>query len=80
MSSYCVTDDVLVFTKSPKVEDHIADLEKVLKRFEKIWHSSEGNKAQTRIAIHAVLGVIMTGMIPNPERQQRSKSWSILKR
>ena len=47
---------VLVFTKSPKVEDHIADLEKVLKRFEKFGIQVKGNKAQTRIAIHAVFG------------------------
>ena len=31
----CYADDVLVFTKSKKVEDHVADLEKVFIQFEK---------------------------------------------
>jgi hypothetical protein len=66
----CYADDVLVFTKSGKVEDHIRDLERVFQQFEKNGIKIKASKLKLGLTRMPFLGVIITGdgMIPNPEK------------
>ena len=66
----CYADDVLVFTKSERVEDHIADLERVFIQFEKYGIKIKASKLKIGLRLIPFLGVIITkyGMIPNPEK------------
>ncbi len=71
MSSCSATpDDVLVFTKSPKVEDHIADLERVFIQLDKYGLKIKASKMKVALTSMPFLGVVITkdGMIPNKEK------------
>ena len=66
----CYADDVLVFTKSPRVEDHIADLERVFKQLEKNGIKIKASKLKLGLKFMPFLGVVITkeGMIPDKEK------------
>ena len=69
-SVLCYADDVLIFTKSKRVEDHIADLDKVFMRFEKYGIKIKASKLKIGMQFMPFLGIIITreGMKPNPEK------------
>ena len=50
----CYADDVLAFIKSSKVEDHIADLEKVFQQLAEKRHQDHSIQAQVGSQDHAV--------------------------
>ena len=66
----CYADDVLIFTKSKRVEDHGRDLEKVFSQLEKYGIKIKASKLKIGLKHIPFLGVIITqnGMIPNPEK------------
>ena len=66
----CYADDVLVFTKSARVEDHIADLERVFKQLEKNGIKIKASKLKLGLKIMPFLGVVITkdGRIPDKEK------------
>ncbi len=66
----CYADDVLIFTKSLNVDDHIRDLEKVFIQFEKCGIKIKASKLKLGLKHMPFLGVIITkeGMIPNPDK------------
>ena len=66
----CYADDVLDFTKSSKVEDHIADLEKVFQQLDKNGIKIKVSKLKLGLKIMPFLGVVITrnGMIPDKEK------------
>ena len=69
-SVLCYADDVLVFTKSEKVDDHIRDLERVFVQFEKYGIKIKASKLKLGLKLMPFLGIIITkdGMKPNPEK------------
>ena len=66
----CYADDILIFTKSKNVDDHIRDIEKVFIQLEKHGIKIKASKLKIGLRFMAFLGVIITkdGMIPNPEK------------
>ena len=66
----CYADDILVFTKSENVEDHVRDLERVFMQFEKYGIRIMANKLKLGLRRMPFLGVVITeaGIIPNPEK------------
>ena len=66
----CYADDVLVFTKSSRVEDHITDLERVFKELEKRGIKIKASKLKLGLKLMPFLGVVITreGMIPDKEK------------
>ena len=65
----CYADDILVFTKSPRVDDHIADLEKVFIQLEKNGIKIKASKLKLGLKFMPFLGVVTKdmGMIPDKE-------------
>ena len=65
----CYADDVLVFTKSANVDDHIADLEKVFRQLEKNGIKIKAAKLKLGLKLMPFLGVVITreGMVPDKE-------------
>ena len=61
---------LLVFTKSARVEDHIADLEKVFHELQKNGIKMKASKLKLGLKIMPFLGVVITreGMIPDKEK------------
>jgi len=66
----CYADDVLVFTKSPKVEDHIRDIEKVFTQLDANGIKIKASKLKLGLKLMPFLGVVITkdGMIPDKEK------------
>jgi hypothetical protein len=64
----CYADDV--FTKSPKVEDHIADLERVFEQLERNGIKIKASKLKLGLKLMPFLGVVITrdGMVPDKEK------------
>ena len=68
----CYADDVLVYTKSTSVDDHVRDVEKVLQRLERYGIKVKASKLKLGLKEMPFLGVIITkdGLKPNPEKVQ----------
>ena len=66
----CYADDILVFTKSPRVEDHINDVERVFLQLEKHGIKIKASKLKLGLTYIPFLGVIIkeSGITPNPEK------------
>ena len=66
----CYADDCLIFTKSEDVEDHVRDIEKVFKQFEKFGIKIKASKLMLGRRRMPFLGIVITenGMEPNPEK------------
>ena len=76
----CYADDVLVFTKSSNVDDHIADLEKVFKQLEQNGIKIKASKLKLGLKLMPFLGVVITrkAWYQTRRKQPRSTSSSIL--
>ena len=66
----CYADDVLVFTKSHSVDDHITDLEKIFQQLHKHGINIKASKMKLGLKLMPFLGVVITreGMIPDKEK------------
>jgi len=66
----CYADDVLIYTKSANVEDHIRDVERAFKQFERYGIKIKSSKLKIGLKQMPFLGVIITrdGIQPNPEK------------
>ena len=66
----CYADDCLIFTKSDNVDDHVNDIEKVFRQFEKFGIKIKASKLMLGRKQMPFLGIIITehGMEPNPEK------------
>src|SRR5579862_9244665 len=66
----CYADDVLIHTKSPRVEDHVRDIRRVFQRFERYGIKIKASKLKLGLMHMPFLGVVITkdGVKPNPEK------------
>ena len=66
----CYADDCLIFTKSENVDDHVDDIEKVFKQFERFGIKIKASKLMLGRKTMPFLGIVITenGMEPNPEK------------
>ena len=66
----CYADDLLIYTKSDSVDDHISDVRKVVARLKEHGIMIKASKMKLACKQMPFLGVIITehGMVPNPEK------------
>ena len=66
----CYADDLLIYTKSESVDDHIRDVRKVVERLRAHGIMIKASKLKLAVKMMPFLGVLITenGIQPNPEK------------